>query len=246
MAKVEVVQRATGESQEVAIEAVVSLVKGVGGSPPCTLLRSLWAGFKGGVPIGGGKGMMLLPAPYPHQHSILKSCFLSPLPLFLPSLPLSLSFSPPPPPPLLPPPPPFSLPPSLSFLPPLPAPFLPPSPPGFLPPSLLFLPPPQPWKLIIALLTTIMAIISPVGAAIDQLAEDALRDQVAASERKLHVAHWTTYRPTKFSEWPELSICALPDEALLPGSFPELRNRVHRSGNQMLSMLTLISSGGEN
>jgi hypothetical protein len=41
-------------------------------------------------------------------------------------------------------------------------------------------------ELIIALLTTIMAVVSPVGAAVDQLAEDALRDQIAGAE-ELHV-----------------------------------------------------------
>jgi hypothetical protein len=41
-------------------------------------------------------------------------------------------------------------------------------------------------EIIIAFLTAIMAIVSPVGAAFDQLAEDALRDQVAEAE-ELHV-----------------------------------------------------------
>jgi hypothetical protein len=41
-------------------------------------------------------------------------------------------------------------------------------------------------EIIIVLLTTIMAVVSPVGAALDQLAEDALRDQIAGAE-ELHV-----------------------------------------------------------
>jgi hypothetical protein len=41
-------------------------------------------------------------------------------------------------------------------------------------------------ELIIAVLTAAMAMVSPIGAAVDQLAEDALRDQVARAE-ELHV-----------------------------------------------------------
>ncbi len=41
-------------------------------------------------------------------------------------------------------------------------------------------------ELIVVLLTTLMAIVSPIGAAVDRLAEDALRDQVAAAE-EIHV-----------------------------------------------------------
>jgi hypothetical protein len=41
-------------------------------------------------------------------------------------------------------------------------------------------------ELIIVFLTTIMAVVAPLGAAIDQLAEEALRDQVAGVE-ELHV-----------------------------------------------------------
>ena len=116
-----------------------------------------------------GEGDDAIARPLPHQHSILKSCFLSP----------SLS---------------FSLPPSLS--------------------------PSPTMEIIIALLTTIMAIISPVGAAIDQLAEDALRDQVAASE-EIHVRidNVPTYQILNG----RVEHLRIAGRGIAPRQFPELR-----------------------
>jgi hypothetical protein len=75
-------------------------------------------------------------------------------------------------------------------------------------------------EIVIALLTTIMAIISPVGAAIDQLAEDALRDQVAAAE-EIHVRidNVPTYQILNG----RVEHLRIAGRGIAPRQFPELR-----------------------
>ena len=75
-------------------------------------------------------------------------------------------------------------------------------------------------ELIIALLTTLMAIVAPVGAAIDQLAEDALRDQVAAAE-ELHVRidNVPTYQILNG----RVEHLRIAGRGVFPRQFPELR-----------------------
>jgi hypothetical protein len=75
-------------------------------------------------------------------------------------------------------------------------------------------------EIIVAFLTTIMAIISPVGAAIDQLAEDALRDQVAAAE-ELHVRidNVPTYQILNG----RVEHVRIAGRGISPRQFPELR-----------------------
>jgi hypothetical protein len=75
-------------------------------------------------------------------------------------------------------------------------------------------------ELIIAFLTTIMAIVSPVGAAVDQLAEDALRDQVAAAE-ELHVRidNVPTYQILNG----RVEHLRIAGRGIFPRQFPDLR-----------------------
>jgi len=75
-------------------------------------------------------------------------------------------------------------------------------------------------ELIIAFLTTLMAIVSPVGAAVDQLAEDALRDQVAAAE-ELHVRidNVPTYQILNG----RVEHLRIAGRGIFPRQFPDLR-----------------------
>jgi hypothetical protein len=65
-----------------------------------------------------------------------------------------------------------------------------------------------------------MAIVSPVGAAVDQLAEDALRDQVAAAE-ELHVRidNVPTYQILNG----RVEHLRIAGRGIFPRQFPELR-----------------------
>ena len=74
--------------------------------------------------------------------------------------------------------------------------------------------------IVIAFLTTIMAIVSPIGAAVDQLAEDALRDQVAGVE-ELHVRidNVPTYQILNG----RIEHVRIAGRGVFPRQFPDLR-----------------------
>lgn len=75
-------------------------------------------------------------------------------------------------------------------------------------------------ELIVVLLTTIMAIVSPIGAAVDRLAEDALRGQVAAAE-EIHVRidNVPTYQILNG----RVENLRIAGRGIYPRQFPELR-----------------------